>query len=189
MRIRSTREQRILRIKTTVRWVIYYLMIFFSFIIMTSGTWKKPILLLPIALCISINNNQYASVFTAAVCGFLIDISCGKLFGYNAVLLSVFCIAVSLVYELYLKNKFLNFMIITTLCSYIQCWLDYKFYYKMWNYEGVETIFRDYSLKIWLYTVISAVFFYLIFAVINRFLMPKTHFTIEEVITTKSQNT
>ena len=110
MRIRSTREHRILVIKTSVRWLLYYLVIFISFLIMTSGTLLKPILLVPIAICIAIDNNQYASVLTGAVCGFLIDISCGKLFGYNAV------------------------------------------------------------------------FVYLVIALINRFLMPKEHLTIEEAI-------
>ena len=38
MRIRSTREHRILVIKTSVRWLLYYLVIFISFLIMTSGT-------------------------------------------------------------------------------------------------------------------------------------------------------
>ena len=98
MRIRSTREHRILVIKTSVRWLLYYLVIFISFLIMTSGTLLKPILLVPIAICIAIDNNQYASVLTGAVCGFLIDISCGKLFGYNAVILSFFCIVVSLLF-------------------------------------------------------------------------------------------
>ena len=187
MRLRTTREQRILRIKTVLRWTLYYILIFFSFIIMTSGTWLKPILLLPIPLAISINNNQYGSVVTGAVCGFLIDISCGKLFGYNAVLLSFFCIVTSLMYELYLKNKFLNFMIISASVSFIQCWLDYKFYYQMWKYEDVGRIFRKVSLKVWFYTVIASVFIYLIIKLINHFLMPRNHLTIEEAIVTRNQ--
>ena len=182
MRIKSTREQRILRIKTAVRWTLYYLLIFVSFIIMTSGTWLKPIILVPICLGIAINNNQYASVVTGAVCGFLIDICCGRLFGYNAVILAFFCIAVSLLFELYLKDRFINFMLITTIVSYIQCRLDYKFYYQIWEYEDVGLIFRHVTLRVWVYTVISAVFVYLLLRLINRFLMSKEHLSIEEAI-------
>ena len=187
MRIKTTREQRILYFKTALRWTLYYVLIFFSFIIMTSGTWRKAVLLVPIALAIAVNNNQYGSVVTGAICGFLIDIACGKLFGYNAVILAFFCIVVSLLFELYLRNKFVNFMLITAAVSYIQCRLDYRFYYKIWNYENVERIFVRHSLRIWIYTVISAVFVYLIIKLINHFLMPKNHLTIEEVITTKTQ--
>ena len=190
MRIRSTREQRIFRFKTTLRWIIYYLLIFLCFIIMTSGTLYKPILLVPLAIGIAINNNMYGSAVTGAVCGFLTDICCGKLFGYNAVILAFFCIAANLLFELYLKDRFINYMIMTTVASFLQCWLDYKFYYQIWGYENVGRIFRRVSLKIWLYTVISAVFIFLVLKLVNRLLMPREHLTIEEAITTnlKAEN-
>lgn len=187
MRLRTTREQRILRIKTILRWFLYYVLIFLSFVFMTSGTWLKPLLLIPIPIFISIDNDQYGSVFTGALCGFLIDISCGKLFGYNAVLLTIFCIATSVLFELYLKNKFFNFLLISATAAFIQCWLDYKFYYEMWEYEDVGRVFRRVSLRVWLYTVISSVFVYLVMKLINRFLMPKQHLTLEEAITTRNQ--
>ena len=190
MRIRSTREQRIFRFKTTLRWIIYYLLIFLCFIIMTSGTLYKPILLVPLAIGIAVNNNMYGSAVTGAVCGFLTDICCGKLFGYNAVILAFFCIAANLLFELYLKDRFINYMIMTTVASFLQCWLDYKFYYQIWGYENVGRIFRRVSLKIWLYTVISAVFIFLVLKLVNRLLMPREHLTIEEAINTnlKTEN-
>ena len=188
MRIRSTREQQILRVKTALRWLVYYLLIFLSFIIMTSGTLYKPILLVPLAIGIAINNNIYGAAVTGAVCGFLIDISCGKLFGYNAVILTFFCIAANLVFELYLRDRFINFMIITAAASYIQCWLDYKFYYQIWEYENVERIFVRVSMRVWIYTVISAVFIYIALKLVNRLLMPREHLSIEEAINTNIQS-
>lgn len=187
MRIRTTREQHILRFKTTLRWMIYYLLIFISFIIMTSGTLYKPILLVPLAVGIAVNNNIYASAVTGAICGFLIDICCGKLFGYNAVILTVFCIAANLVFELYLKDRFINYFIITAAAAFLQCWLDYKFYYQIWDYEHVGRIFRTVSMKVWLYTVISSVFVFLVLKLVNRLLMPREHLTIEEAINTNIQ--
>ena len=188
MKIRTTREQHILRFKTTLRWVLYYLLIFVSFIIMTSGTLYKPMILVPLSIGIAINNNMYGSAVTGAVCGFLTDICCGKLFGYNAVVLTFFCILANLLFELYLKDRFINYMIITTVVSYIQCWLDYKFYYQIWEYENVGRIFVRVSLRVWIYTVISAVFVYLVLKLVNRFLMPREHLTIEEAINTNIQS-
>ena len=46
----------------------------------------------------------------------------------------------------------------------------------------MERIFHSVTLKVWEYTMISAIIIYIIFAVINKFLMPKVHLTIEEVI-------
>lgn len=187
MRIKSTREQHILRFKTVLRWILYYLLIFLSFIIMTSGTSYKPVILVPLAVAIAINNNIYGSAVTGAVCGFLIDICCGKLFGYNAVIITFFCIAANLLFELYLKNRFINYMVITAAVAYIQCWLDYKFYYQIWDYENVERIFVSVTLRVWCYTVIASVFVFLLVKLVNRLLMPREHLTIEEAINTNVQ--
>lgn len=187
MRIKSTREQHILRFKTVFRWILYYLLIFLSFIIMTSGTSYKPVILVPLAVAIAINNNIYGSAVTGAVCGFLIDICCGKLFGYNAVIITFFCIAANLLFELYLKNRFINYMVITAAVAYIQCWLDYKFYYQIWDYEDVERIFVSVTLRVWSYTVIASVLVFLLVKLINRLLMPREHLTIEEAINTNVQ--
>ena len=188
MRIRTTREQRIFRIKTTLRWGIYYLLIFIGFIIMSSGTLYKPILLVPLAIGIVLKNNIYASAVTGALCGFLIDICCGKLFGYNAVILAFFCIAANLMFELYLRDRFINYMFVTAVASYIQCWLDYKFYYQIWGYANVHHIFVRVTLRVWIYTVISSVLIYFVLKFVNRLLMPKEHLTIEEAINTNIQS-
>lgn len=184
MRVKTTREKRIFYFKTSLRWIIYFLIIFISFIFMTSGSWTKPVLLVPVALCIAINNDIMYSAYTGAFCGFLIDIACGRLLGYNAVLLTIFCVTATLIYELYLRRKFINYLILTAAASFLQCWLDYKFFYEIWDYENVERIFHSVTLKVWLYTVVSSVIIYIIFKILNNLLMPKEHLTIEEVIRT-----
>ena len=49
MRLKTPREKRILYTKTTVRWILYYVLILLFFTIMTSGTYTKPMLLVPAA--------------------------------------------------------------------------------------------------------------------------------------------
>jgi cell shape-determining protein MreD len=188
MRIRTTREQYIFRFKTTLRWIVYYMLILLSFIIMTSCTFYKPILLVPLAIGIAIRNNIYGAAVTGAFCGLLTDICCGRLFGFNAVILTFFCIVTSLLFELYLKERFINFLMISSAVSYIQCWLDYKFCYQIWEYENVERIFARVTLRVWVYTVISSVFVYILLMLVNRLLMPKEHLTIEEAINTNIQS-
>ncbi len=184
MRLKTTREKRILYFKTTLRIFLYGLIVMAGFIYMTCGTWTKAVVLVPTAVCVALNADVLVSAFVGAFCGFLIDIACERLFGYNAVLLAVFCAAISLVYELYFRKRFFNYLWITALAAFLQCRLDYEFYYKMWNYENVERIFHTMTLKVWGYTMISAVIIYIIFAVINKFLMPKAHLTLEDVIKT-----
>lgn len=182
MRIKGGGKKRVLIIKNIVRWLLYYILIFFSFVFMTSGTMLKPILLIPIAICIAVNNNQLGSAFTAAVCGFLIDISCDRLVGYNAVILTFFCILVSLLFELYLRHRLFNVLIVTAAAAFVQGWLDYKFYYEIWNYDNVSEIFKSVTIPVWIYTVISTVFIYFIIKLINHFLMPKEHINPDSAI-------
>lgn len=184
MRLKTTREKRIFYFKTTLRWTIYYLLIFISFILMTSGSWLKPILLVPVALCISVNNDIMISAFTGAFCGILTDIACGRLLGFNAVVFMVFCVIITLIFELYLRKKFFNFIVIASFLEFIQCALDYKFFYDIWDYANVKLIFRNITVKVWLYTIASTIILYVIFKIVDHFLMPKQHLTIEEVIRT-----
>lgn len=184
MRIKAPKEKRILRIKTTFRWIAYLLVIFICFIIMTSGTWLKPILLVPAAMCISMRNGQLSSAFTGAFCGLLIDVACGRLFGFNAVILAALCAMVSLVFELYLRQRFFNYLWITAVAALVQLWLDYKFYYQIWSFSDSDLIFRTVTMKVWIYTIISALVVYPVYRLIDRLLMPKTHLTIEEAIRT-----
>ena len=184
MRLKTPREKRILYFKTTLRWFLYFFIIFLSFTVMTSGSWTKPVLLVPAALCIAMNNDLMASAYTGAFCGLLIDIACGRLLGFNAVVMTVFCVAMTLIFELYLRKKFINYIVTAAAMTFLQCWLDYKFFYEIWGYSDVERIFTNVTLKVWLYTVISSVVMYIVFRIINNILMPKEHLTIEEVIRT-----
>ena len=103
-------------------------------------------------------------------------------FGYNAIILTIICTFVSLMYSNYLRKKFINFLSITTLSALISSMLDYVFYYSIWDYENVETIFDTVIMPVFAFTVISAIPVYLIFMLINKFLMPKRHLTIAEAI-------
>ena len=182
MRIKTSREKRISYIKSGIRWTLYYLLILLGFCIMTAGSWLKPVILVPIALAVAVDNNILGSVFTGGFCGLLIDIACGRLFGFNAVILAVLCAVFSLVYQLWLRSRMLNYLWTAALVSYIHCRLDYEFYYRIWGYADVENIFVHTTLRVWAYTVISAVFVWLVIRLINRFFMPKVHITVGEAI-------
>ena len=60
--------------------------------------------------------------------------------------------------------------------------LDYVFYYNIWDYENVESVLHTVTMPVFAYTVISAVPLYLVFMLVNRFLMPERHLTIAEAI-------
>lgn len=182
MKIKASREKKIFIFKNSLRYFLYAVIVLICFTFMMSGRLLKPVLLIPASICIAMNTKELHSAFTGAFCGLLIDIACGKIFGYNAFILTVVCTFTSLLYMNYLRKKFINFLLITTVSSLICSMLDYVFYYSVWDYENVETILDTVTMPVFAITVISAVPVYLLFLLVNRFLMPEHHLTIAEAI-------
>lgn len=70
----SRRSVRRPRLRNTIRWILYVLFIFLAFVTANGGDFIKPLLLIPVALCI-------ASVSGTVVSGG-IGILCGAAAGY-----------------------------------------------------------------------------------------------------------
>ena len=180
MKIRSSRETRILTVKTVCRWYWYIMLILFAFSTMNAGTFRRPILLIPVAICISSFTGELQAAGIGALCGYLIDIGCNKLYGFNAVILCFFCVWVSLLHTHLLRNRLVNIIAITALAAFIQGVLDYKFYYDIWKYDPDRIVFRSYVLPVWSMTMFSTFFVYLLILLINKLMMPRQHFSIED---------
>ncbi len=144
----------------TVQWIVFGLLIAFAFVTAAAGSHLKPLLLLPLALCISSHTGEIQATAVGMVCGFLTDISCGKLLGYNAILFVVFCVTVSLLYTYVLRQKLLNILILAAVFILLQGYLDYLFYYAIWEYENVILIYTNVILPVNALTLFSTACLY-----------------------------
>lgn len=180
------KTKSIFRLYASARWGFYILIISISFIISTIGNGVKPLLLIPVAIGISINEeNEITAVITGILCGFLLDISCDRIFGYNAILLVCICVISALMFIHYLRVNIINFVLTVTIFSFLHDVLDYLFYYAIWDYENVRRIFFDYTLPSWLYTSMSSIIVYIFIRLIKNKFSPKAMQTINE----ETQNT
>ncbi|MBQ8724967.1 MAG: rod shape-determining protein MreD, partial [Oscillospiraceae bacterium] len=109
-RIKTRRLTAYEKRNLALRWIIYALIILFCYIFLTAGSFRKPLLLIPVALCISSYAREHTAVSTGIICGLLLDIACNKLFGFNALILMLMCAGVSLLYKYYLTHKLMNFI-------------------------------------------------------------------------------
>lgn len=170
-----------------VRWILYAIIIIFCYITATSGSFRKPLLLIPVALCIASYAREHTALIIGIVCGLLLDIVCGKLIGFNAILLCLMCIGISLLYKHFLMHRLLSFMILAAAGIFIQGILDYFFFYAIWNYSNVSFIFTNHIIPCCIYTLISALPVYAVIHNINRLLRPNTVRTIEEAVMTEDE--
>ena len=151
-----------------VKWLAYALLIAVCFFAETSGSYVKPLLLIPAALCISSHTGEIQSAAVGTVCGLLLDIACGKLLGYNAVWLVICCVAVSLLHNYYLREKLLSMLILTAICTTLQGYLDFVFYYAIWGHDDVALVYTHYLLPSGIMTIIASIPLYFLIGSINR---------------------
>lgn len=152
----------------TVQWIGFALLALLCFFIMTSGSSTKPLLLIPLALCIASHTGEIPAAAVGVIGGLLTDIACGKLLGYNAVWLVVCCVMTSLLHSYYLRDKLLNMLILTAVCTAVQGYLDFMFYYAIWGHEDVELIYTRIMLPCGIMTLVSAIPIFLIVRSICR---------------------
>lgn len=146
----------------TVQWTAFGLLMLGCYFSETAGSFIKPLLLIPLALCIAARTGEIQAMAVGTICGLLLDVACGKLLGYNAIWLVVCCVTVSLLHSYFLRDKLLNLLLLTAVCTAVQGYLDFVFYYAIWGHEDVSLIYTRIMLPSGIMTLISAIPLYYI---------------------------
>lgn len=184
-RIKTRRISPYEKRNLAIRLVLYAVIIIFCYVFSTSGNFLKPLLLIPVALCISTYAKEHTALITGIICGLLLDIVCNKLLGFNALILCLMCTGISLLYKHFLMHRLFNFIILAAAGIFIQGVLDYFFFFAIWDYSNVSFIFSHYMLPCCVSTLVSALPVYAVIHNINRLLRPNTVRTIEEAVLTE----
>jgi rod shape-determining protein MreD len=161
---------------TTLQVVLCAVLISIAFIVSCGGFYVKPMLLLPIAICLAVfSEDELKSSLIGVVCGLLIDISCNKLLGFNGAILLVMCVFTTLMFKNYFKPMFFNALVYVGIFTFIQGFLDYFFYYKIWalnSQNDVSLILTNYTYPSCIMTIASVLVIYPIIKSIRIKLTP-----------------
>lgn len=160
--------------KTVFKWIIYSLLLLFLYSLQTAPFFLqignvKPFLLIPLAVCISLYEEETTSAVFGLVTGFLWDFSSGKVFGFFGIIIMICCIAITLLSMYLIRVNIVNALIaILAVCLVLNIY-DFVFYYLIWGYEKVMYIFWN-SLLSTIYTVILATpFYYLVRRITEKY--------------------
>lgn len=156
-----------------IKWAIYYFLLIIVYSLQTTPRLfeifsVKPILLLPLVVCVCMYEGVMCSTVYAMIAGFLWDISSDKLFGFNAVILLCCGMLISLVCIFYLRTKLVNSLGFCLITALLQGFLDFIFYYAIWDYSNVSIVFVQYILPSIAYTIILTPIFYFIIRTISQ---------------------
>lgn len=181
-KIRTRRTTAREKQNLAIRCILYALIILLCFVTATAGSFRKPLLLIPVALCIATYAREHTALLTGIICGYLLDIVCGKLLGFNALILMIMCAGLSLLYKHYLMHRWYAFLLLAAAGIFIQGLLDYFFFYAIWDHSNVTYIYTHHILPCCIYTTISVLPVYAVIHNINRLLRPNIIRTIEETV-------
>lgn len=126
--------------RSLLKWSIYAAMLLLFYVLQTTPAvlsfWGiKPMLLLPLAVTAACFEMPLPAAIFGLVCGLFTDLASDYLIGFNALILMLLCVMISLIHTEYLKSKLLNTMIASLGVLIIQRALDYFFYYYIWNLD------------------------------------------------------
>jgi hypothetical protein len=110
--------------------------------VMAGGFFRgwQPILIIPLAIAVSMRENELNSSIFGAVCGLVIDTAAGKLFGFSGVWLLPGCLVASLLVSHLIKVNFLNFLWLNALMCVFMAVTDYFFRYILFNAENAHIV-------------------------------------------------
>ncbi len=168
--------------KQFIQWILFALLMMICFTLETAGSFVKPLLLIPLALCISAHVGEIPAAAVGTFCGLLLDVACGKLVGCNAIGLVIVCVAVSLLHGYFLRNRFMNMLLITVVYTAVQGYLDFLLYYAIWGLEDVELIYTNIVLPSCIMTIISMIPIYLLVKKIAELCGSHRNYELEKTI-------
>ena len=166
---RENRHPKNMRLRNVFRWILYGLLILLAFIFFYLRRLRKPLLMIPIALCISSVSGAVVSGGVGIVCGFCMDVTTGSLPGYHAILLFLLCMLTALLYDRLMQRRYFNMLLFTAVVTFLVTGADFVFRYAMWGYDHMAMIYTHYMLPCLLYTCISTIVIYPVFHCIHRF--------------------
>lgn len=120
----------------------------------------KPLLVVPLAVVIAMQEGEFAGAWYGAAAGALCDLSMTKLFGLNAILLMLCCVAIGLAIIYLVQLSPLNALLLTGTAMLVKDLFNYYFYYAMWGYEQVYLIFIGNMLPELVFTLGAEVLIY-----------------------------
>ncbi|MCL2634226.1 MAG: plasminogen receptor (KT) [Oscillospiraceae bacterium] len=163
------------RLRTFLRWFFYSLALLFFYMLMSGGFFKtwQPIFIIPLAVGVAMRERELSAAIFGAVCGLVIDIACGKLFGFTGVWLIPGCLACALLVSHLIKANLINFIWVNAVVCAFTATADYFFRYVMWGADTSGYILTGIIIPAYLSAIIFSPFIYFMVKLISIKLSPR----------------
>jgi len=132
-----------------MRWFLYSAMLLIFYMVMAGGFFQgwQPIFIIPLAVAVAMRQGEHrgmlgASIF-GGVCGLVIDIACGRLFGFSGIWLLPGCLATALLGAHLIKVNLLNFLWLNAAVCTLMAFANYFFRYLLWGTDNSGIVLTE----------------------------------------------
>ncbi len=160
-----------------LKYTVYVLFILICFVLQQTPSLfsvfgVKPVLIVSAAVCIAVFEGEFAGALLGAFAGVLCDMGSITIFGFNGILMLVFCAACGLLILFLLRPNFLSSLMLCAAVLFLRGTLEYLSCLAIWGYESVGMYYLRYTLPCIVYSVaVSPIIFIMV---------KKIHFAFEE---------
>lgn len=149
----------------TLKHLVYSCLLLLFYVIQTNpylfSFWGiKPLMIVPFAVVIAMQEGEFTGAWYGAAAGALCDLSVNKLFGLNAILLTLCCIGIGLAVVHLVQFSLVNATLLTGAAMLIKDAFTYYFYYAMWGYRDAYRILIGNMLPELIFTLAAGVIVY-----------------------------
>ncbi len=131
--------------RTTIKWALYILFALLLFLFQCApqrlGIFSDVLFLMPFAVTLACYEQIVPSALTASLCGLFWDYSAQRVFGFNALVLCLVCVAASLVMKFYVRPVYISVIVSVAASAVVYCLADFFFFYVLRSYENVGRLF------------------------------------------------
>ncbi|MCD7804907.1 MAG: hypothetical protein LUH03_07160 [Oscillospiraceae bacterium] len=169
-------------IRTVLKWVFYVLMLIFFYCVMVSGSGNgsKALMLIPFSTAIACYEGEIPSAVIGAISGILIDMATGQLIGFTGLYLCLFCGIISGMFRQFLRKNIVNYFALTVATCLVYLYVDYYFFYVIWDYEGYREVLKARFIPSHLKTIVFSPLCYLMCLAAEKLSTVKRKLELEE---------
>lgn len=144
-----------------LKWLFYVLFALLLFCLQTAperlGIFSDVLFLLPLIISFSCFEDIMPSVAFSVVCGFVVDYSVQRHFGYNALIFCLIAVAVWLVMKFLIRPVFVGVLAASALGIFVYLLFDFFFFYILEGMGSAGALFVSKYIPVLFKTILFSV--------------------------------
>lgn len=172
---RSKARTRKAMLRVFLRWLFYSLALLFFYLCEVAPLIRGwcPLLIIPLATAVAMNEGELAAGVFGVVCGFMLDVAGGTLIGFSSLWLLICCPVISLLARFWLKSNWVTHLVLNIATVIIMCAMDFLFLHWVWEQEYSGISFVKSLLPAYLWAIVFSVPVYFLVRGISGKFRPK----------------